>query len=495
MHAVNARALGFVLLAAVLSSCAPRDMSIESGDPPPSPGASIDVETLGGAPVTSLPALLPAVDINPDPDVVEVELLVTHGQVAFSRDRWTEVLTYSDGAAPDPQARIPGPLIEAKHGDRLIIHMYNELELEATTLHLHGVRLPAELDGNPMVSGATFPGEAYTADFVLKDAGFFWYHPHINTETQMARGLKGPIVIHELDAPPVDDERYLVLDALDLDADAQIRIEPRDEDILFGRRGDLVLVNGVARPTLVTPAGTRERWHVVNASNGRFFNLALPGATLTVIGGDGGAMEHAIEVTQLPIAPGERFDVLVSFPGLPSTLTLESLEVPRGHDGVDSAITLMDVSLGSPEESFAADASAFTRPLDRLPSDESAPLRSFELSGELDHPLGPVFRINDQTWPFNEPIFAELGAVERWQVINTSPGDHPFHLHGVFFQVIARDGEPLDPNVWKDTVALGPEGTVTLAVRHETPGRWMYHCQIPEHADRGMMGDLIVTAP
>lgn len=486
------------LLACALVSCAPELPSSDPGERPSSPGAPAEpdgVDGVDGAPVTTLPTPPAAVDLNPDPDVVEVELLVTEDAVALTRDRWTEVLAYRDGAAPESAPQLPGPLIEAKRGDRLIIHLRNELELEATTLHLHGVRLPAELDGNPMVSGATFPGESYTADLVLRDAGLFWYHPHINTETQMARGLKGPILVHEPDAPPVDAERVLVLDAVDLDDDAQLRIDASDDDIMFGRRGDLVLVNGAPRPTLVTTAGTTERWRVVNASNGRFFELALAGAGLTVIGGDGGPAAAPRELTRLPIAPGERLDVLVRYPDVPSDLTLESLEVPRGHGGIDPAITLMDVLLDEPAASVAAAPSAFTRPLARLPVDDATPLRTLELSGELDGPLGPVFRINEQVWPFNDPIYAELGAVERWRIVNTSPGDHPFHLHGAFFQVIARDGAPREPDVWKDTVAIGPEGEVTLAVRHEAPGRWMFHCQIPEHADRGMMGDLIVAAP
>lgn len=96
------------------------------------------------------------------------------------------------------------------------------------------------------------------------------------------------------------------------------------------------------------------------------------------------------------------------------------------------------------------------------------------------------------TWPFGEPLEARLGDVELWDIENTSELRHPFHLRGTFFQVVDRDGAPEPYVAWRDTIPIGPLETVRIAVRYDAPGRWMFHCQIPEHAHMGMMGDLVV---
>ncbi len=134
----------------------------------------------------------------------------------------------------------------------------------------------------------------------------------------------------------------------------------------------------------------------------------------------------------------------------------------------------------------------FTAPLAPLPVAAATPVRSFRLAEDLDHPTGPRFTINDELWPFNTPIVATLGDLEIWSIENEGEGHHPFHLHGAFFQVLDRGGVAETLPAWKDTLRIGPREVVRIALRHETPGRWMYHCQIPEHAEGGMMGDLIV---
>ena len=74
--------------------------------------------------------------------------------------------------------------------------------------------------------------------------------------------------------------------------------------------------------------------------------------------------------------------------------------------------------------------------------------------------------------------------------------DHPFHLHGFFFQVVARDGVPTLPRSWDDTVNVAAKARVTIAFRpDDRPGQWMYHCHILEHHAAGMMGHFEVVRP
>ena len=81
---------------------------------------------------------------------------------------------------------------------------------------------------------------------------------------------------------------------------------------------------------------------------------------------------------------------------------------------------------------------------------------------------------------------------EIWEIRNDAEMDHPFHLHGTFFQVLDVDGVAPPHVGWKDTVNVPMKTTLRFAVRYGEPGRWMFHCHILEHAERGMMGELDV---
>jgi FtsP/CotA-like multicopper oxidase with cupredoxin domain len=182
-----------------------------------------------------------------------------------------------------------------------------------------------------------------------------------------------------------------------------------ERDIAMGRQGNVLLINGAAVTnetalSIRATSGSRERWHLVNAANGRFFRLELEGIPLEVVGWDGGLIDEPYTVDSVLVAPGERYDVLA-------------------------------------------------------------------------------------------PIDATQGALEVWEVQNEAEGDHPFHLHGMFFQVMSSGGVVETRLGWKDTAVVPAHSSLRFAVRYDAPGAWMYHCQIPEHADRGMMGEVRVTSP
>jgi FtsP/CotA-like multicopper oxidase with cupredoxin domain len=89
-----------------------------------------------------------------------------------------------------------------------------------------------------------------------------------------------------------------------------------------------------------------------------------------------------------------------------------------------------------------------------------------------------------------------LGTIEEWTIVNTSPMDHPFHLHVWFQQVVARDGAPVGGSPqWLDTVNVPARGSVAVRVRlTDFPGRSVYHCHILDHEDLGMMGIVEASA-
>ena len=444
----------------------------------------------------ALTAPIEAVDLDPDPGVVEVHLAATEAQVDYRGDgRDASVLAYRDLGRPGSAASVPGPLIVVPVGALLRVRFTNEMRERTTTIHWHGLRLPAEMDGNPMIQGAVYPGDGFVYEFVAQDAGLFWYHPHVEPDEQMELGLHGPLLVRDRDEPTVTTERVLVLDDVDLADDGEVRLEADIDDIMLGRHGAVILVNGQEVPSIVTAGGTTERWRIVNAANGRFFALTLPAVTWTVVGGDGGALAEPYTTDELLVGPGERFDVLVAMPDASERLMLRTEAVERGH-GVVPAADVLEVVLvdpGSPPEII--DPGRFTRRIEPLEVDAATPVRTIALQEDLERPGGPLFMINDEVWPFNTPMGAVLGDLEVWRIENDNDGAHPFHLHGFFFQVLDRDGVSEPHLAWKDTVRIDAHSTIQLAVRLDAPGRWMFHCQIPEHAEGGMMGDLNVASP
>jgi FtsP/CotA-like multicopper oxidase with cupredoxin domain len=86
-----------------------------------------------------------------------------------------------------------------------------------------------------------------------------------------------------------------------------------------------------------------------------------------------------------------------------------------------------------------------------------------------------------------------LGTVEEWTVINTSPMDHPLHLHVWPMQIVEHLVQPVDPAVWRDVVNLPAQSRTTIRVAFDAfPGRTVYHCHILDHEDNGMMGVIEV---
>lgn len=442
--------------------------------------------------IGEVPELARAVDVDPDPDVVEVELWAGPELHEILPGVQTPGLAYRDLAAGSPEA-MPGPLVEVAVGQTLEVWLTNDLGDVQTTLHFHGMRTPVELDGNPIVRTAIPPGRTMLHRFVVQDAGLYWFHPHVASDEHVELGLQGLVVVRAPGEPRASRERIFVLDDVDLAPDGSIDLQPGHDDHHFGRHGEQLLVNGRPPGRVAAIAGSVERWRFVNTANGRHFALSLGGRAFEVIGLDGPALEQPYETDVLELAPGERRDVLVRIDGAAgSAMWLETLPVDRGEGQGEweaAELVRLDVAAGDPGP--VVRASDFGRPVERLPI-EGALARRVVLEADLHAAGGPVMTINGAIWPFGEPLEASYGDVEVWEVVNTSDLRHPFHVHGTFFQIVDRNGVRDNVLGWRDTMGIAPLETVRIAMRYDALGRWMFHCQIPEHAHMGMMGDLVV---
>jgi FtsP/CotA-like multicopper oxidase with cupredoxin domain len=229
---------------------------------------------------------------------------------------------------------LPGPTLHLQPGDRLRVQLVNRLN-DPTNLHVHGLHVSPEGNGdNAFVT--VKPGASFDYDYQLPPnhpPGVYWYHPHHHgtVADQIFGGLYGAIIVSDpvrgSGQLPVTRERVVVISDITLNAAGSIRF-PSAMARMRGREGDLVLVNGQARPILSAQAGERERWRIVNACTARYLRLRLQGQRLELLGLDSGRFAAPRDVTEVVLASGNRADLLVTT--APGTSRLQAMPYDRG---------------------------------------------------------------------------------------------------------------------------------------------------------------------
>lgn len=389
--------------------------------------------------------------------------------------------------------QLPGPVLRANVGDTLVVRLTNNLK-EATAIHWHGIRLPAAMDGTDAMQKPVKPGESFEYRFIVPDAGTFWYHSHTNETIQMEKGMYGALIVDDNNDPVVDGERIFLIDDMKLNDKNEFTkpswflskaIERHD-----GRQGNTLLINGKENPVVNVNGGQTERWRFINSSSARYFVLHLGGKEFKIIASDGGLLEHPITVREALITPGERIDIVLDFKE-GETFPIESLAYSRMTMLVrpkQETFATVKVGASKPTKAFIPET---LRSIEVLAQQDAAVTRKIKFSVDPRIRDQKDFRINDGVHVNDKPVM--VGELQVWEVSNTSRMDHPFHLHGFFFQVLEEDGKPPAYRAWKDTVNLKPQSTVKIAwMPDNRPGTWMYHCHIIEHHAAGMMAHFDV---
>ena len=220
--------------------------------------------------------------------------------------------------------QVPGPVIEARVGDTLLVRFTNLLP-EPTTIRWHGLPEPAAMDGSELAADPVPPGGHLRYQLHLPNAGTFWYHSAIAATTQSSRGLCGVLVVRDPEEPAFDGERVLLFDDLELDRRWPLGAPDQLLEDSRGPEGEVLLVNGVLEPKMQIATGQVERWRLVNSS-ARHLRLSLGGHRFHLIRTNGPTPPAADE---LHMNPGDRFDLAVGpFPG-GETVVLEALPYDR----------------------------------------------------------------------------------------------------------------------------------------------------------------------
>ena len=509
------------------------------------------------------------------PDVAEVELVI---------DRQGFRVDDRSANAPMIGGTIPGPLLRLREGQEAVIHVTNRLD-EVTSLHWHGLLLPFEQDGVPGFSFEGIePGETHTYRFPVRQAGSYWYHSHSGTQEQ--EGMYAPIIIDPAGEDPVAYDRdYSILFSDWTDEDPMTvlrnlkgngayynywkRTLPGFVDGLFDDAGGTIrdramwgemrmdptdiadvtgatysyLLNGKsvdANWTGLFEPGERVRLRLVNAAAMSFFDVRIPGLTMTVVQADGQDVEP-VRVDEIRMGVAETYDVIVEpqagevytifaqsmdrsgfargtlseragvegpIPAMDprpvrSMADMPGMEDHAGHDmgagmtdGEGHDMAEMDMEMDHAAMGHGTDTMGLRRlayeDLQALEPnrDTRTPTRDveFRLTGDMERYF---WTLNGKKLSDSDPIRLTVGERVRLVMVNETMMDHPMHLHGVFME-LQNGGHPaFAPR--KHTVIVPPNQTVEAHLTYQDPGPWAFHCHLLFHMMTGMFARFEVA--
>ncbi len=425
-----------------------------------------------------------------------------------------------------------GPTLNLTDGEQVEIRVKNGIG-EPTTIHWHGLHIPARADGGPhqMIE----PGKTWRPDFKVKqNAGMFWYHPHLLHKTGLHAylGMAGAIIVNDQRTPDLDlpsdygvDDIPLVLQDKRFNRDGSLDYLSSMPDRMMGMKGDVLLVNGAIAPSFKATTG-KIRLRLLNASNARIYNLGFSdNRKFHIIAGDGSLLPAPFETNRVLISPGERAEIivdvsdqkmakLVTYPhkaaggmgmmggggGMMGGGMMRRMMGMMGDDNLRFQVLQIQPS-SALKTSPAVPSKLIQIPL--MKANDASKTRRFVLQMGMGRMMmmggGSGFTINGREMDMKRiDERVKLGATEIWEVVNKSPMAHPFHIHDIQFQILDRNGKPPrgQETGLKDTVLVGAGETVRVIATFEDyadPERpYMYHCHILEHEDAGMMGQFTV---
>ncbi|MBI3700845.1 MAG: multicopper oxidase domain-containing protein [Afipia sp.] len=418
-----------------------------------------------------------------------------------------------------------GPTIRVRAGDHVALRVKNALP-DQTTVHWHGLHIPARSDGGP--HQIIEPGSVWEPSFEIRQkASLCWYHSHLMGQTgeQVLRGLAGLFLIEDDESKaldlPVDygvDDIPLVIQDRRFRRDGRFDYLSSMHDVMAGYKGDVILVNGTVAPHVVLRR-QRTRLRVLNGSNSRIYTLGRDdGADLVIVGSDGSLLEQSVMQRRLRLGPGERAELLIdmeidqqvrlmSYPDVVNTRQAGPGMMMGGMSGNTETLPILELRAARLETIDRAMPTKLIR-VSSWSAAQAARTRTFTLDmammgmgGMMGRGgMGAAMGINGRPMSMDRIDFkVPLGSTEIWEIRNTTPLTHPFHIHGIQFRVLDRDGAPPLPQELglKDTVLVDAGSAVRVIIEFsdyaDSERPYMYHCHILEHEDAGMMGQFVVV--
>jgi FtsP/CotA-like multicopper oxidase with cupredoxin domain len=403
-------------------------------------------------------------------------------------------------------ATSPGPELRLPQGERLSVSFVNRLP-EPTTIHWHGIRNENSMDGVPDITQAPVePGARFHYDFIVPDAGTYWFHAHVNGWKQMAKGLYGPLIVDGADDPDVDHDLVWMADDWRLDDGWQI------DEASFGslhdwshqgRLGNWLTVNGQSRFNQPVKPNSRIRLRLINAANARVFKFQFADdVTATLIATDGAPSLHTL-IDNLTLAPAQRADLIIDIGE--TVLILDEISagspVRAGTLTPDPAMGMgkfTNANLMQPALPAPPDIAKARRVNIHMQGGAMGNLSEAVYEGETLG-LRELAQSHQKLWAFNGEVGgnslwlaeAELGQPISLDVYNDTAWPHGMHLHGHHFWVIGEDGKALSTGK-RDTHLINAGEKASLLFVADNPGLWLFHCHMMAHHAAGMGGVIAV---
>lgn len=409
-----------------------------------------------------------------------------------------------------------GPTLRAARGEQVAVEVINELG-RPTSVHWHGMHLPAAMDGGPHQEIAA--GGTWRPTWVIdQPAATLWYHPHQHgtTEEHVYHGLAGLFILDDDASADADLPREYGVD--DLPVIVQDKVISRNGELILkndggepGSLGNTVMVNGTVGPYREITT-ERVRLRLLNGSTARTYELGFEKLAMDLIATDGGLLDEPVRLDPLGpargddrpgrvrLSPGERAEVVISLEPN-ETVRLRSFEVDLGDVaapfamGGNDAFDVLELRAAKTLQSSPKPRRRRAAKADHDTLDEAAVSRTrvFELEErKINRRLMDMSRIDE---------VITVGSTEIWEVRNTIPMPHSFHVHDVQFRILTIDGQepPETQRGPKDTVYLEPRRTYRLLLRFDDytdpTMPYMFHCHMLRHEDEGMMGQFVVIKP
>ena len=410
-----------------------------------------------------------------------------------------------------------GPTLFFNKGDTLHMNVHNGLN-DSTTVHWHGMHLPAVMDGGP--HQVIPPGTTWQPYWkVTNNAATYWYHPHLHemTQEQLTKGLGGFIIVND------DEESALALPRTYGVDDIPLMLTSRRYDnsnaFVFTNTayGDYMLTNGTPDAEVDLPK-QYVRLRILNAEMERAYNIGFSdNRTFYIIGNDGGLLNAPVSVTRVILAVGERVEILVNLgnDNIGSTLDLKAYNngQAQGFPGGEPATSgqfgslLNNTTFNLLHMNVVA---ATNNPVTAVPSalanntywtaNDATVNRTVTVTGGLPGQPQNPFGFDNSHFEFNTINHTvNLNDIEKWTITNSNVFGHTFHIHDVQFKIVSRSTGSVGTHEsgWKDVLYLPVNTSATFVAKFEdysdSVHPFMYHCHFANHEDGGMMGQFVVT--
>lgn len=446
---------------------------------------------------------------KPGQPIKKFNLIALEGTLEIRKGEFKPIWGYN--------GKVPGEEIRVTEGDFVEVTLKNILP-DPVTIHWHGYPLNTAMDGVPGINqDAIKPGESFTYKFSADVPGTYWYHSHQEGSTQVDKGLYGALIVEPKTGKKPDKDFALILDEWtesneDMESmegmpgmgDSKETFKSAEEASKAEEEGmrnmyNIFTVNGKSGE-LITPLNVNQgdvvRLRFINAGY-RSHTVHIPGADIKIVSTDGQDINGAqlVKDKLVTISPGERYDIEL-------TVAQNNSFYIDFHDNnkFNNQIKIPVYVNGNRQISIAEEPSELE--LVDFANYGTQSESSFILQQDYDEiyeiDLGIKLKDGSLKYTLNGNTFDELPTLKLTKddlvqitYTNKSNVDHPMHLHGHFFQVIARNGDAVTGAIMsKDTLLIKPDESYTIAFKADNPGKWVQHCHELHHAAGGMMHKL-----